>query len=558
MKVSRLSAAVALVCLGCTGQINDGATNPGSAPGGTPMPPATPPKVDVGGCSAMTLAKPRAWRLTNVQMKNTLKDAIGFAPPTLNMLPGETRLDGFANQSDRLAIASLVADYYLTASSELASEVVRRSAELVPCPMASLGAGSCLGTFIKSMGTKMWRRPPTDAEVAKLTTLYTATAAQAGGAEAGLRNVVQGFFMSPNFLYRTEVGDSKQAGAVTALTDYELASALSYMLWDSPPDATLMTLAGQGKLRDKTVLLGEAKRLLTTAQKAPAAMHSFLQQWLQIEDLLSADKDPTVYTIYNPQVAADLMEETRLLLNSVVFDQGGDRSFKTLLTAPFGFINARTAPVYGMANVTSTSLTRTMLNPDQRRGLLTSAGFLAAHADGDDTATVSRGRYFREEVLCDHVPPPDPKDAMFDPTKITPDMTNRERLTAHAVNPSCKACHQLFDGLGFAMENYDPIGRFRTTDKNKPLDPTGSVPLTSGPTLTFKNYVDLIDQLSKTPDIYSCFSSQYLSYATGRLPEQINECERKLVTDDFVKSGYKVDALVLSVVNSPSFMARKN
>src|SRR5439155_26180944 len=155
------------------------------------------------------------------------------------------------------------------------------------------------------------------------------------------------------------------------------------------------TLAGQGKLRDKNVLLGEAKRMLTTSKKAPEAMHSFLQQWLQIEDLLTADKDPMIYTIYNPQVAADLMEETRLLLASVVFDNSGDRSMKTLLTAHYGFLNARTAPVYGVANVTGNTLTRTMLNPNERRGLLTSAGFMAAHADGDDTATVSRGRYFR-------------------------------------------------------------------------------------------------------------------------------------------------------------------
>jgi hypothetical protein len=561
MKLSRLSAVLAIVSLGCTGQIPGGGSNPSTSPpgtGGKTPDPGPPPTVDVGMCTADTLAKPRAWRLTNVQMKNTLQEAVGFAPPTLNMLPAETRLDGFANQSDRLAIASLVADYYLTTSDELASEVVRRSAELVPCPMANLGSGNCLGTFIKNMGLKMWRRPLNDAEVGKLSALYTTTAAMAGGAEAGLRNVVQGFFMSPNFLFRTEVGVSQQAGAVTALNDYELASALSYMILDGPPDAPLMTLASQGKLRDKATLLNEAKRLLTSSPKAPVAMHSFLQQWLQIEDLLTTDKDAMVYTIYNPQVAADLMDETRLLLNSVVFDQGGDRSFKTLLTAPFGFINARTAPVYGMSNVTGTALTRTMLNADQRRGILTSAAFLAAHADGDDTATVSRGRYFREEVLCDHVPPPDPKDAMFDPTKVTDDMTNRERLTAHAVNPSCKVCHQLFDGLGFSMENYDPIGRFRTTDKNKTIDPTGTVPLTSGTTLNFKNYVDLIDQLSKTPDIYTCFSTQYFSYATGRLPAQINECERKLVTDDFVKSGYKVDSLVLSVVNSPSFMARKN
>jgi len=507
----------------------------------------------------MTLSKPRAWRLTNTQMRNTLLDAVGFSPPTLTMLPGETRLDGFANQSDRLSIASLVADYYLKASDELATEVARRGAELIPCQqVARLGTGTCLADFIKSFGLKMWRRPLADAEASKLAALYNTTASMAGGPEAGLKNVVQGLFMSPNFLYRTEVGNSQQPGDVTYLGDYELASALSYTIWDAPPDAALMTLAAQGKLRDQATLVREASRLLADPKKAPAALNSFMQQWLQIEDLLDADKDPMMYSIYNKQVAADLMEESRLLINSVMFDGGGDRSFKTLFTSPFGFVNSRTAPVYGLQNVTGTSLTRTMLNADQRRGILTSAAFMAAHADGDDTGPVSRGRYFREEVLCDHVPPPDPKDAMFDATKITPDMTNRERLVAHATAPACKACHALFDGLGFAMENYDPIGRFRTTDKGKQLDPTGSVPLTSGTTLTFKNFIDLVDQLSKTPDVYDCFASQYLSYASGRLAEQINPCERKLVIDEFRSSGYKVDSLVLSVIKSPSFMARKN
>jgi hypothetical protein len=557
MKLSRLSATAVLACLGCTGQIPVSG-NPSPDPA-NPAPPANPPKVDVGMCTAGTLAKPRAWRLTNSQMKNTLIDAVGFAPPTLGMLPGETRLDGFANQSDRLSIASLVADYYLKASDELAAEVLRRGAELIPCQqVARVGMGSCLPDFIKSLGLKMWRRPVTDAEVAKLSTLYMTTSTQAGGAEAGVRNVVQGLFMSPNFLYRTELGNAVAGGEVTYLGDYELASALSYMIWDGPPDATLMGLAAQGKLRDQKVLAAEARRMLADGKKAPEAMNSFLQQWLQIEGLLNADKDQALYSIYNKQVAADLLEETRLLMNNVLFDAGGDRSFKTLFTEPFGFINARTAPVYGVANVNGMNFTRTMLDPSQRRGILTSAAFMAAHADGDDTAPVGRGRYFREEILCDRVPPPDPKDAQFDPSKVTDDMTNRERLIAHATAPACKACHALFDGLGFAMENYDPIGRWRTTDKNKQLDVTGSVPLVSGTLITFKNFVDLVDQLSKNQEVYDCFAGQYLSYATGRLADQINPCERKLVADDFVKSGYKVDSLVLSVVNSPSFMARKN
>jgi hypothetical protein len=423
------------------------------------------------------------------------------------------------------------------------------------CAVADLGNGNCLRDFVKGFGLKMWRRPITDAEVAKFNALYTTTTAQAGGPEAGLKNVVQAFFMSPSFLYRTEVGDSQKPGAVTALTDHELASALSYMLWDGPPDTQLMDLANQHKLRLPGALAEQAKRLLG-AGKAPGAMNSFVRQWLQVEDLASTSKDP-IFTQFNTQVAGDLAEESRLFFDSVLFDGSGDRSFRTLFTAPYAFVNERTAPLYGLSGVTGTNLVRTNLDPSQRKGFLTLASFMAGHADSDETGLVSRGRYFREEMLCDHVPPPNPQDAMFDLKKITPDMTGREKFIAHSTNPTCKACHQLFDGLGFAMEAYDPIGRFRTMDKNKMIDPSGSVPI-GGTTLSFTNFIDLVDQLSKTPSLYGCFSSQYLMYATGRAPDQVNVCEKQLVADEFARSGYKIDALVMSVVNSPSFMARKN
>ena len=161
-------------------------------------------------------------------------------------------------------------------------------------------------------------------------------------------------FLSPNFLYRSEVGHTQAAGAITSLTDYELASALSYTLWDSAPDATLLELAGQGKLRDRAVLADQAKRLLGTTEKTSPAMQGFVQQWLHIETMASHDKDLATFPTGTPQVAADLLEETRRFFNSVVFDSGGDRSFKTLFTANYGFVNSRTAALYGIQGVTGT------------------------------------------------------------------------------------------------------------------------------------------------------------------------------------------------------------
>jgi hypothetical protein len=553
-----LGTILLLAPLACVGEIPAGPDR-----GGDPsMTPVNPPAVTVGACGPDTLAKPRVWRLTNLQMKNTLRDALGAAPATLDRLPSLNRLDGFANRADNLPIDGLLADQYFKVGEELADDVLRRSPEFVKCPqgMAGLGAGTCLKDFLSSFGLKMWRRPLTDTEVASFTALYNKTAQEGGAPEAGLRTLVQAFFMSPNFLFRSELGQNQRAGDVTYLTDYELASALSYSLWDTAPDATLLDLARQGKLTDRKVLAEQAMRLLGTKEKASAALYNFMQQWLYIENLQEKDKDPELFSLYSKEVAADLAEESRLYLNSVIFDPGADRSFKTLFTGSYGFVNARTAPLYGIQNVNGTALTRTELNKNERRGILTLASFMASHADPDGTAVVDRGRYFREEILCSTVPPPPEGNvAALDPKFATADMTAREKFIAHSENPTCAACHKLFDGLGFAMEAYDAVGRFRLTDKGKMIDPTGSVPLPSdGTVLQFDNFVDLIDKLANTKDLYSCFSSQYLTYATGRKLSEVKECERQLVADQFEKSGYRLDALILSVINTPSFIARKN
>jgi hypothetical protein len=559
-------AGVAALGLGCTGQIKGGGdtTGPGRGGGGnnTPgngnggviggNPTVDPPASD---CQTPTLAKPRIWRLTKSQIANTLADVASFSSPSIDMLPAETRLDGeFANQAGKLTIAPLVADQYYSIGDELGTQVVSQSATFIKCPVTALGTGTCLGDFIRGFGSKMWRRPLSDVEVQKLTALYTATSTSPGAPADGLKSVVQGMFLSPNFLYRTEVGDNTTPGAVTNLTDYELASVLSYTLWDSVPDATLMNLAAQGKLRDKATLAAQASRMWG-APRAQSALYNFFSQWLQTDDLLSATKDP-MYTQYNAQVATDLIAESQMFLNSVVFQ--GDGTFKTLFTASYGYVNARTAPLYGITNATGTNLTKTDFDPSQRRGFLTMAGFVSAHSDGDDTAIVSRGRYFRGDILCDHIPPPpNPAQAVFGPRSSDPNMTNRERLISHVQTPACASCHDIFDPIGFAMENYDPIGRYRTMDKGKMIDGSGSIPLGNG-TISFTNFIDFIDKLSKTPELYACFSTQYFSFSTGRNFDEINACERKTITDEFVKSGYKVQNLVMSVVNSPSFTARQN
>jgi hypothetical protein len=492
--------------------------------------------------------------LTHAQLRNTLLDVFGFVGPAVDALPADSRLEGFSNGSDQLGVPPLLLEYYYKVSDEVSTDVVRRSGQFLGCKLAALDQ-VCLRRFLDTVGMRTWRRPLASDEMARLGAVY-ARAARAGGPEMGLKMLVEAMLVSPSFLYRFELGEERTPGAVTRLTEYELANALSYTLWDAPPDAPLYALAAAGKLRDPAVRRGQAERLFATAPRASGALTAFVQQWLRIDGLPAAGKDPMLFPMYDRQVARDLLGETRKLMEAVVFEPAGDRSLRTLLTVPYGYINSKTAKIYNVKRRGS-ELVKTELDPQERRGLLTQAAFLAAHADADATRVVDRGKFVREDVLCAEVPPP-PDDFKFDQSKITDDMTAREKLTAHAKNPFCANCHALFDGIGFALEAYDAVGRYRTTDKDKPLDLTGSLPLPDGPTLQFASFVDLIGQLAARPEPYACFASHYIGYTTGRAAQALASCEREPIQRAFFDSGYRLDALVMAVISSPGFAARRN
>jgi hypothetical protein len=505
-------------------------------------------------CGAANTPRARTWRLTNTQFKNTAQAVFGFTGPSTDMLPPDGQPDGFANQSDRLGVSPLLASRYLAAADEIAASVVSRSGEFIKCPMASLGTGTCLSDFLTTVGARAWRRPLSPAELTRYSALY-GKVAQGNTPEVAFKSVVQTLVLSPNFLFRTELGTGGAAGTTTALTDHELAAALSYMLTDGPPDATLAGLAASGKLHDPEMLAAQARRLLAGGPQAAKIVGSFFRQWLQFDALPELSKDATLFPTYTPELVSDLLGENQAMLDAVLFDPAGDHSVKTLLTANFGYVNSRTAPLYGV-QATGNAFVKTMLPAKERRGLLTQAAFIAAISDADDTNLPARGRIVREQVLCESVPPP-PGNFQFEDPKITPDMTNRERMITHTTNPACAVCHASFDGIGYALEQYDPIGRFRTTHKNKTIDSSGMLPLTDR-TLTFSNYVDLIDQVTALPATYQCLAFQYDSFATGRAAAEIPQCERDAIAKAFAGAGYKLDALVSAIVSSPNFAMRRN
>jgi hypothetical protein len=557
--MKRAGALALLLAAGCTGTVADGGgapPTPGSpgavTPGGAPAAPNAPP-VPVSPCGNGEAPRARTWRLTGTQFRNTALAVFGFVGPTTDQLPPDGQPEGFANQADRLSVQPLLASKFLLATEEIAANVAGRSGEFLSCPVGNLGTGTCLRDFLASVGTRAWRRPFTAAEIGKYTALY-GTMAQGNSPEVAFQGLVQALLLSPNFLFRTELG-SGAPGTVSSLTEYELASAVSYMLLDGPPDATLMQLAASGKLHEPATLATQARRLLASGARPAGIVSGFFQQWLQFDTLAAMPKDGDLFPQYTPEVVNDLVAESQAMVQGVLFDPAADHSLKTLLTAPYGYVSSRTAPLYGV-QASGSGLARTDLPATQRRGFLSQASFIAGASDPDDTNLPTRGRILREQVLCQPVAPP-PGNFSFDEAKITPDMTTREKFIVHTTNPACASCHSLFDGIGYAMELYDPIGRYRTMDKGKPIDPTGSVPLPGG-TLSFSSYVDFLDQITKLPETYQCVATQYDAYATGRAPADIGQCEGDALARAFSGGGYKLESLVAAIVSSPNFALRRN
>jgi hypothetical protein len=500
---------------------------------------------------------PRVWRLTTTQMKNTLLEVFGFAGTSIDTYPADSRADitEYANVADRLVVGDLLTTYYDKTAEEVSASVVARSNSFIGCATNDLGAGNCLADFVTTYGMKAWRRPLSTDEVGELTSLYKMLAPGAG-AQTAFSMVVQALILSPKFVYRTELGTSGAPGTTT-MTDYEIASALSYMLWDSPPDQVLYDAARAGMLHDPAMIRAQVGRMFNASTRAPAALGSFVAQWLHTDGLPTVTKDPNLFPMWNAMVAQDLASEAASFVGSVAFDPGADHSLGALLTASFGFVSPKTAALYGVAAPSGAGLVKTEFDPKQRSGLLTLGSWLAAVSTFSDTALPQRGNFIRGALLCDASPPP-PANFKFDPSVITPDMTGREKFTVHTKSATCAACHDLFDGIGFALEQYDAIGRFRTIDQNKTIDPSGTAPLPSGKTLQFANFVDMMKEVAASPDFNRCYASQYLRYATGRESSEISDCEIRALTDAVDVAGNTIESLPAVIAALPSFVTRQN
>jgi mono/diheme cytochrome c family protein len=419
----------------------------------------------------------------------------------------------------------------------------------VATPSATLAKPVAAEKILRNFATRSFRRPVRDDELTRLLKLWTKADSTGRPFEKSIHLALQAVLVSPHFLFRMELDPQPGENGIHTLNDFELASRLSYFLWNSMPDEQLFALAGKGTLRAS--LDAQIQRMLKD-RKSQALIENFAGQWLQLRLVESVTPDSKKYPDFDEGLRAAMMKETQLFLSAIIQE---DRSVLDIIDSDFTFVNERLAKHYGIPNIKGQEFKRIKLAPGQRGGLLLHASILTITSYPERTSPVQRGRWVLETFL-NSAPPPPPPDVPELPKEenAVKNATLRQLMEQHRINPNCASCHARMDPIGFALENYDAIGAWRTTDANRqPIDASGELP--DG--RKFNGSKELRDILKAQPEQFGrAMAEKLLTYALGRGLERYDRC----AVDDIVaatkRSGYRFSELVTQIVKSDPFQKR--
>lgn len=493
-------------------------------------------------------------RLTRSQYTHAIRDLLGIDTDVAAGFSSDEKIGAF--YSNGIApITDLGVEKYMDAAEGLAETAVADLEGLLPCDPALVGENACVDELIEDLGRRAFRRPLRQAEHDQMRDLF-ATASAEGGFTEGVRLVVQGFLQSPYFLYHVEVGHEDADGdGIVALTQHEVASRLSFFLWDSVPDVELLDAADAGDLASPAGVRAQAERLLADP-RAKDGIASFHLQWLGIADVATLEKDPEMFPGFDAALVEAMQAETASFADKVIRE--GDGSLQTLLTAPYTVLDdPALASLYGVTLPPDHQPGDLVdLDPTQRAGVLTHPALLAKYAHHNQSSPVHRGVLVRENVLCQTLPPV-PENVDNVPPDPAPDATTRERFAEHTENPECAGCHVLIDGIGFGFEHYDAVGAWRTMEGTLPVDASGEVLGTQDVDGEFDGAVELAERLAGSSEVRACVAQQWFNFSLGRVPSEQDKCSTDQLLDRFEASGYNVRELLLALVETEAFRLRR-
>ena len=405
---------------------------------------------------------------------------------------------------------------------------------------------------VRRFAERAFRRPVREDEFRRLMKLYEQSRGAGDGYEDAVRTTLVAALVSPHFLYRS-VGnrESDDPSAVYELSDYELASRLSYFLWSTMPDEELFALAAKGRLADEEVLRGQARRMLADP-RADAFIENFAGQWLLLRNLERIAIDPGTFPDYSTELRDDMVREAVLFFADIV---RGDRSVLELVESGETFLNERLASHYGIEGVEGAEFRRVALGPHSARGgVLTMGAVLTVTSNPTRTSPVKRGLYVLDQLLGSPPPPPPPNIPRLEQSAseahLGEDASLREQLSAHLTDPTCVTCHRRMDPIGLAMENFDAIGRWRDGYGETPIDAKGELP--GG--VVFDGPAELKEiLLAREEDLVENLGRQVLTYALGRGLEPFDRPTVRGITEEVRSRGDRFGALVEAVVSSEAF-----
>lgn len=561
-----LAAAGGALALGCTAELSDpgGQNNPtggsavgqgGGATGGSGGTTSGPMQVGDDG----RIANPPPFqppvgmlrRLTRSQFRNAVRDIFGVEVDV-------TKLDSDIGQFPAIGAAAVETsprgvEQYQSAIEDAVDAVfsdATRRAQFIGCTPGNGVADACTRTFIETMGRRAWRRPLAAEEIDDLAKVASTATTELGSGVEGVRWAAIAMFISPSFLYRPELGAADAAGKLR-LTGYEAAGRLAFLIWNSLPDKQLLDDAASGALSSPEGFRAAVSRLLDAPGGAGReAIGEFSQQYLELDRVLSQPKDAGLYPDYNAALQAGMVRDMRATWEGVAFDDKA--SALTLFSTTKATVNAELAKLYGIdaTGLTSTTFKTVSLPADGPRvGILSKAGFLSQFANQKEGSPTLRGKFIREWLMCKTVPPPLAGVALVlpdvDPSNPT---TKRQRLDAHRQQPACAGCHALMDPLGLPLENFDAIGRYRTTESGLPIDSSGDV---DG--VPVANARAMGEAMAQSKSMAGCMVRRFHAYAMGHEERDVDGTVVNDLISSFEASGYQLRDLVLATVTHDAF-----
>jgi len=497
-------------------------------------------------------------RLTKVEYGNTLRDLFGVAPAVAAELPDEVFGEGYLNsmsplQSEKyLAIANEVLERILASKDQPPTEMQKRLFGDPPAP------GSDLRMAAKTVASKLarnaYRRPATEAELELLLRVFDLAQENNLDYPESLRLMLKAVLVSPQFLFITPAKEPEAGQTIAPLDDYQLASRLSYLLWATMPDAELSALADNGNLHEPAILQLQVKRLLADP-RSRALFDGFGAQWLGLLGLESKTFDTVMFPQLTAEMRSAMVEEARLFFESIVRE---NRSVVDFVDSDYTFLNGTLAALYGLEKtVTGPEMRKVQLDDANRGGILGMPGILASTSFPNRTSPVKRGVWVLEQVLGEHVPPPPPNVPPLEKQdkQAVENLTLRQRTELHRTNAVCANCHKILDPIGFGLENFDAIGRWRNQDDTGgAIDAAGELPGEK----RFSSPRELKAIIAARKDeLAQNLTRKLLAYALCRQLEGYDEIVVDQLMETIAKDGYRMQTLISEIVTSYPFVNRR-